>query len=245
MIAGRRAARAGGPGSAVHDEAPEYWVTYSDLLVSLLVVFTLLLFVALARMKSASDQANAGKVAVKQTLATTGQAIRVAAHAMGDTGSVRYDPRTRTLTVRDEVLFPFGSAVLRPEGQELVRRVATRFAPRLLADTAVDRHLEAIVVEGHTDTVGTYLSNLDLSQRRAQTVLRAIVETTYGEPYAERLRSLLVASGRSEVEALEAASAGRYEPARARRIVLRVRLRDEELLRKLLGESDTVSVLGQ
>ena len=227
------------------DEAPEYWVTYSDLLVSLLVVFALLLFVALARMERERAVAEGTRTAVRETLHARDRAMSAAADAMGDSSKVRYDARTRTLTVKDEVLFDFGSATLRAEGRVLVREIGTRFAPRLLEDTAVDRHIEAIIVEGHTDTVGTYLSNLDLSQRRAQTVMHTLVESTYGASYAERLRALLVASGRSEVEALTAAKAREYEPARARRIVLRVRLRDEELLRRVLGESDTVSVMAQ
>lgn len=225
------------------DEPPEYWVTYSDLLVSLLIVFALLLFAALARVERQRAAVQARQRVVQRTLETSARATRAAADAMGDSGSVKYDERTRTLTVRDDVLFDFGSARLRPEGVALVRAVGTRFVPRLLADTVVSRHIEAIVVEGHTDTVGTYLSNLALSQRRAQSVMRALIEAADGKPYADRLRSLLVASGRSEIEALAAIRAGTYDPARARRIALRVRLRDEELLRQLLDERDTAAVL--
>jgi chemotaxis protein MotB len=225
------------------DEPPEYWVTYSDLLVSLLVVFALLLFASLARMEVERAAADNARTAVRKTLVASDHAMRTAVSAMGDTSVVGYDARTRTLTVRDEVLFDFGSAALKPRGVEVVHTIATRFLPGLLSDTAVSGHIEAVVVEGHTDTVGTYLWNLDLSQRRAQTVMRALVEMTYGKPYAARTRSLLVASGRSEVDALEAAAAGRYDARRARRIVLRVRLRDAEMLRQLLGDSDSVRLL--
>lgn len=224
------------------DEPPEYWVTYSDLLVSLLVVFALLLFASLARMQVERATADRTREAVRRTLATSDLAMHTAVSALGDSGVVGYDARTRTLTVRDEVLFDFGSAALKPHGEDVVRRIATQFLPGLLGDTAVSGHIEAIVVEGHTDTVGTYLSNLDLSQRRAQTVMRELVTMTDSEPYAELARSLLVASGRSEVDALEAASEGHYDATLARRIVLRVRLRDAEMLRQLLGDSDTVSV---
>lgn len=224
------------------DEVPEYWVAYSDLLVSLLVVFALLLLAALARMERTRQAAEAGREAVEQTIATSDRAMVAAASAMGASGSAHYNAQTRTLTVREQVLFDFASDRLRPEGVELVRRIATHFVPALLADTVVDRNLETIVVEGHTDTVGSYLSNLDLSQRRAQSVMRTIVETTYGVPNAERIRALLVASGRSEVEALDAVQQGTYSPERARRIVVRVRLRDDELLRRLLHNGDSLSV---
>jgi chemotaxis protein MotB len=231
-----RRARPAGAGATAGDEAPEYWVTYSDLLVSLLVVFALLLFTTLARMQRDRALAEASRVTVRQTVDRTDGVIRTAGDVMGARGGVRFDSTTRTLTVSDEMLFPFGRAELRAEGRRLVDAVATQFLPRLLADTGVDRHMEAIVVEGHTDTVGTYLSNLDLSQRRAQSVLRQIVEATDSLPGAERLRELLVASGRSKVEALRAAREGRYDSDKARRIVIRVRMRDDELLRQVLGE---------
>lgn len=227
------------------DEPPEYWVTYSDLLVSLLVVFALLLFASLARIEVERAVADKTRDAVRRTLATSDRAMHTAVAALGDSGVVGYDVRMRTLTMREEVLFDFGSAALKPRGREVVRKIATRFLPSLLGDTAVSRHIEAIVVEGHTDTVGTYLWNLDLSQRRAQTVMRELVRMTYDQPFAEVARSLLVASGHSEVEALKAAAAGRYNAALARRIVLRVRLRDEEMLRQLLGNSDTFAVSGR
>lgn len=220
----------------LHDETPEYWVTYSDLLVSLLVIFALLLFLALARMEKDRAAVDQTRTAARQTIRAGDAAMEAAVAAMGD-NSVEYDQRTRTLTVRDEVLFAFGSATLRSDARDLIARVAQRFIPKLLSDTAVARHVDAIVVEGHTDTVGTYLSNLDLSQKRAQSVLTAIVGETEALPIAQRVRELLVASGRSKVEALSMGT--QYSPARARRIVIRVRLRETELLRQIL-EADGV-----
>ena len=218
------------------DEIPEYWITYSDLLVSLLVVFALLLFVALANVQKQREAERGRQAAVRGTMQARDATIKAAAGALGGS-SANYDPRTRTLTVRDEVLFAFGSATLRPEAEALISKISRDFLPRLFADTAVGNNIDAIVVEGHTDTVGSYLSNLDLSQKRAQSVMVAIVTATYGTPAAVRLRTVLVASGRSEVEALE--SGVSYDPQKARRIVMRVRLRDSELLQKLL---DTVPI---
>lgn len=219
------------PQAADHDEPPEYWVTYSDLLVSLLVIFALLLFLALARIQGERAAVDRTRAIAKEAIQAGDAAMDAAVAAMGDS-SVAYDPRTRTLTVRDEVLFSFGSSTLRSEAKALISQVAQRFLPSLLGDTTVARYVDAVVVEGHTDTVGTYLTNLDLSQRRAQSVLTAIVRETEGMPIAERVRSLLVASGRSEVEA--AALGSRYSDVQARRIVIRVRLRETELLRSIL-----------
>lgn len=228
-------ARRGRPARGDHsDEVPEYWVVYSDLLVSLLVVFLLMLFLALTRIQAQRKAEEQRTEAVKAVVATTTGALAAAVRSMGDS-SISYDTATRTMTVRDEVLFAFGSATLRPESRELIRRIGGRFASAILTDRAVASQVQAIVVEGHTDTVGTYLSNLDLSQRRAQSVMRALVRETEGAAYAEDLRRLLVASGRSEVEAVRQGYP--YDPAKARRIALRVQLKDNDLLQLLLKPS--------
>jgi chemotaxis protein MotB len=224
---------------AAEDDAPEYWVTYADLLVSLLMVFALLLFLTLSKMQR--DVADVGK-----TITANNEAVRVAVTSMGASGSgggLWFDPKAQALTMNSEVLFAYGSAALRPEAEATIRAVATQFIPALLQNPTTAAQLQEIVVEGHTDTVGTYMSNLDLSQRRAFSVMRAIVEGTYGTPYAERLRSLITASGRSEVEWRQAD--GSYDAARARRIAIRIRFRNDDLLKRLVGTGARSTQRGQ
>lgn len=220
--------------SSLQDEAPEYWVAYSDLLVSLLMVFALLLFLTLSKMQRDVQVA-------KGTVDANKAAVAAAVGDIAGSGgmNVKFDPKTQALSIPDEVLFEYGSAALRAEAEKAMRGVATGFLRRLLTDEKAARRIESIVVEGHTDTVGSYISNLDLSQRRAQAVMRALVEATYGLEYAPKLRELLVASGRSEVEALRAAAAGSYDPSKARRIALRVRFRNDELLDQIFKRFST------
>lgn len=219
------------------DEVPEFWVVYSDLLVSLLVVFLLMLFLALSRIEE-RRRADAEKTRqVQSVLDVTTGALAAAVRSIGDS-SISYDTASRTMTVRDEVLFAFGSATLRPESREVISRIGGRFASAILTDAGVAKQIQAIVVEGHTDTVGSYLTNLDLSQKRAQSVMRALVRETEGTTYAAKLRDLLVASGRSEVEAVRPGAP--YDPAKARRIAIRVQLKDNDLLQLLLKPSTQV-----
>jgi chemotaxis protein MotB len=232
-VIGRRAARAAVP----HDEAPEYWIAYSDLLVSLLMVFALLLFLTLSKMQSDV------KVA-KETVDATNAAVQAAVAGLGGSGGmhVRFDPRTQALGIPSEVLFATDSATLRPASDQAVREIARGFFQRLLTDPQAVSRIESIVVEGHTDTTGSYLYNLDLSQRRSQAVMRSIVTATESEPWAAKLQELLVASGRSEVEALRAVDARTYEAAKARRILLRVRFRNDDLLAQIFGRFSSPGV---
>jgi len=82
------------------------------------------------------------------------------------------------------------------------------------------------------------MSNLDLSQRRALSVMRALVSTELS-PYGNRIRQLITASGRSEVEPKYVA--GVYDAARSRRIELRIRFRNEEMLKRILNVDEHAS----
>jgi len=78
------------------------------------------------------------------------------AKGIGESGSVTLD----------NIYFDFAAATLTPESD-----VAIAEAAKLLKDNP---GLEIYVV-GHTDSVGGYDSNLDLSRRRAQAVVDALV----------------------------------------------------------------------
>lgn len=65
------------------------------------------------------------------------------------------------------ILFDTGKAVLKPESEPVLKEIASllRGKPSL-----------RLHVVGHTDNVGAFESNLDLSRRRAEAVVKALVE---------------------------------------------------------------------
>lgn len=222
-------------GSHDRDEVPEYWITYSDLMVSLLMAFALLLFIVLGR-----EQARANEV--RQQVAARDTVIRAAAAQLDSAGrSFHFDSATGTLAIGTEVLFAFGSAHLAPEARGHVELLATQYLPGLLSEAVVDSLLQEIVIEGHTDTIGTYLSNLRLSQERAFSVMQAVLDASSNGPWDERIRHLLTASGRSETQPKFVN--GSISDAGSRRIEVRLRFRDDELLRGILAKSGTIGQL--
>lgn len=75
---------------------------------------------------------------------------------------VRTDDDELKVTVRNEVLFDFDSASLRSRSRESLQEMAEVF--QKYPDTT-------IVVQGHTDSVGTAAYNKRLSERRANSVV--------------------------------------------------------------------------
>jgi OmpA-OmpF porin, OOP family len=85
------------------------------------------------------------------------------ATSIGETGSVRLD----------NVYFEFAAATLVSESDAAITEMA-----RLLRDNP---ELEIYIV-GHTDSVGAFETNLDLSRRRAEAVVQALVSRHGIEP---------------------------------------------------------------
>jgi outer membrane protein OmpA-like peptidoglycan-associated protein len=73
-----------------------------------------------------------------------------------------FDPKTRTYTFTNTVLFELNSSALRPEAQAALREVA--------AGLIGEKRYGDVVVTGFTDSTGTTAINMRLSLRRASSV---------------------------------------------------------------------------
>jgi outer membrane protein OmpA-like peptidoglycan-associated protein len=74
---------------------------------------------------------------------------------------------TERLTLKDTIQFDFGKDTIKPASDAILNQIST-----LLTQHPEVRHIR---VEGHTDNVGSRAYNLDLSQRRAASVVKALV----------------------------------------------------------------------
>ncbi|MCI6989726.1 MAG: OmpA family protein [Campylobacter sp.] len=111
--------------------------------------------------------------------------------SLGD--SVNIDQDTGALTLSSSVLFDKGSYVLKDEAKDGLQNTLKRYFDTLLNDDDIRQNLDAIVIEGHTDSDGDYIYNLNLSQQRAFSVMAFINSWNTDE----RLKHYLTASGRS------------------------------------------------
>lgn len=111
--------------------------------------------------------------------------------SLGD--SVSIDEKSGALTLSSSVLFDKGSSTLKDDAKPELRATLEKYFNALLSSDEIRDNLDTIVIEGHTDTDGSYLFNLKLSQDRAYAVMEFINEWNKDE----RLKEYLTASGRS------------------------------------------------
>jgi chemotaxis protein MotB len=211
----------------------EYWLSYSDLMAGLLMIFALMLFAALHHYGRIIEEAG--------TVASTRLGIIKKLEEIADSTGVSIDPITGTVRFPDGVLFAQGQASLQPAGREQLDRFAEKYFEVLLGNPATRDELRAVVIEGHTNDDASYMYNLDLSQRRAFAVMQHLLASA--PEHDQALKQFVTASGRSfsqpvcridgKVHQTYPCPSGGVDKARSRRIEVQFRLRDEELLERI------------
>ena len=91
--------------------------------------------------------------------------------------SVDIDDRTGTIKIDEKILFEVDQYYLKDEGKEYLRRVIPLYLKIFIENEKFKSRLDQIIIEGHSDDMGSYIYNMDLSQKRATEVLKYIYTT--------------------------------------------------------------------
>ena len=141
------------------------------------------------------------------------------------------DPNTGDIMLDSAVFFETGSSEIRQEGKDLLDRFIPVYLDVLLRDQYSD-YLGEIIIEGHTDSKGSYESNLKLSQNRAlQVALYCLkMPTLTGEQKAQ-LQKILTAKGRSYADLIYVD--GVEDADASRRVEFKFSLKDSEMIAEM------------
>lgn len=240
-----------GPRAPVEEEIPEqeYWLSFSDLLAGLLMVFALVLLSALYSLGTRIDDYRE-EVEARQSLISRIESelqqsgLEVAVDSVGT-------------VVFDGALFPEAESNFVPGGRDDLEAFATSYLDLVFGSDLglqLQKQLDAIVVEGHTNDNGSYISNLRLSQDRAFAVMEVLLDVARAGAYEGDLKRYVTANGRSfaelrcedgSIDDQHVADAqshlrcsgpgqGGVDKEKSRRIAIRFRLDDRDLVERIL-----------
>jgi chemotaxis protein MotB len=146
--------------------------------------------------------------------------------------SIEIDPKTGSLRFSSNILFTQGKAELKPSAKKELSRILGRYIDVLLNDPKMRRYVDLITIEGHTNSDGSYLYNLDLSQQRALAVMNFLYKQY---PKNRKLfKKYLSASGRSFAEPILGKNKKEDKNA-SRRIEIKFRIKSEDAVRELMN----------
>ncbi|MGB6019180.1 MAG: OmpA family protein [Sulfurimonadaceae bacterium] len=157
----------------------------------------------------------------------TGIKIKVIAELKQSLGeNVQIDTNSGSLRLSSNILFPKGSATLKESSKKELKKVFINYIGALTSNKNIKEHLDRIVIEGHTDSDGSYLYNLNLSQKRAYAVMTYLLTLDFTKK--NNLKPLLVASGRSYQDNIT--KNGKEDKAASRRIEIKFTLKNEDAM---------------
>ena len=148
------------------------------------------------------------------------------------------DPQTGSITFSSDVLFAFGSANLTAASKESLKEVIPMYLGVLL-QAEYRPYIAEIIIEGHTDTKGSYESNMTLSYNRANAVAHFCMDSDNGlsENEISRLQQLLTVNGRSYSSPIYKSGGGpgsqEVDMDASRRVEIKFRLKEDEMIDKI------------
>lgn len=182
-----------------------FWISFSDLMTACMTVFLIVMAVTIVTMKDEIGRMNKSVAPARERQA----AISAFAELLREQGKKEY-PQVKVDIVEDKVRIDLGSGVnfisgsadLSPAGERFLRGYLPIVLQAAKTDLG-DKWLKRVVVEGFTDTDGSYLFNLELSLQRSRKVICAMFapvgngERALSQEELEQIRDLFLVGGYS------------------------------------------------
>ncbi|MDE5931241.1 MAG: OmpA family protein [Lachnospiraceae bacterium] len=155
--------------------------------------------------------------------------------------SMKVDAQTGSITFSSDVLFRYNSSALTADSKETLKDIIPMYLDVLL-DDEFRGYIAEIIIEGHTDTDGSYQSNMELSYARANAVAEFCLDKRNGlsEEEIEQLQKLLTVNGKSWSNPVYKKdtfgnSTAEVDMTASRRVEIKFRLKEDEMIEKIAG----------
>lgn len=207
-----------------------FWVTMSDLLLGLVVVFLVLFVFAITGFTQ-------NKVNEKETQYQATE--KIAQELKKNNINADVDKFSGRIKISDLELFELNSWELSPKGRAYMSKLVPVYFNTIMKDPKIRENISQIIIEGHTDSQtfagaksqeDKYFKNMDLSLKRASSVAQYIVYSNYSgkEKYEKDLFKLLSVEGKGPSEPVIVN--GKEDFAKSRRVELKLMFKDKSIL---------------
>ena len=122
-----------------------FWVTMSDLMLGLAIVFITLFVLAMTGFTQQSMQQQKVKMDVAKEISQELKKANIDVHI---------DRRTGDLEIPSTALFAVNSFVLTPAGKTLLSKLAPIYINTIFKNKELANDIDSILIQGHTDSQG-------------------------------------------------------------------------------------------
>ncbi len=165
-----------------------------------------------------------------QIKSLTGIRIKVIGELKAALGNkVQIDPSSGSLRLSSSILFPKNQVILKESFKKNLKKLFIEYMDALMSNKNIKSQIDRIVIEGHTDSDGGYLLNLNISQKRAYAVMSYLSSLEYTKIH--NLKPLLVASGRSYLDIIKVND--KEDKNASRRIEIKFTLKNDDAMNEI------------
>ena len=178
--------------------------------------------------KSLVDEFNIAKSKVKALKGIRVKVIKELKKKLGN--SINVDSKSGAIRFSSNVLFDQNKFKLKEKSKKILSKTLKKYIKAILHNKKIKKYIDKIIIEGHTNTDGSYLHNLELSQKRALEVMKFLYSL---EPKNQKLlREYISASGRSYSNTVKFKNKKENKNA-SRRIEIKFLLKNEKSIKQL------------
>ena len=151
-----------------------------------------------------------------------------------DDSNMVVDKQNGSIVFSSDVLFKTGSSQLSDKSKDVLSESIPKYLGVLMQDEYKD-YIAEIIIEGHTDTEGSYDANMNLSYNRANAVAKYCLsdESGLSKYQIEQLRKVMTVNGRSYMNPIYIEGTDEVDMDASRRVEIKFRLKEDEMIEKI------------
>lgn len=208
------------PKRTEEDNGNIFWITMTDLMTGLVLVFIVMFFYAFMTNHIQKIEQELAKENANKTLQETLKNEKIEAVV---------DPISGVVKISDLELFDLNSYTLSTKGKAYLDKFTPAYFNSLFSNEYMDKNIDKIVIQGHTDSQTfkgkysddeQYMKNMDLSLKRAYEVANYMTSTPYNKQNGDKLRKMILVEGASFSNPI--LINGKEDYAKSRRVELKL-----------------------
>lgn len=211
-----------------------FWVTMTDLMTALVLVFITLFFYTYMTSFAEKLERTAEQQKAAEALAETLEKQNIDATINGITGVVK---------ISDLELFELNSYELSQKGKEYLSKFAPAYLDSLFSNEYLADNIDKIIIQGHTDSQTfkgeysrdeQYIKNMELSLKRAFSVADYMINSPYNKLNGDKLHKMVIVEGASYSNPVY--TDGKEDYAKSRRVELKIVMKEKTSKRENITE---------
>jgi len=204
--------RAPAPQRPKYEGEKPFWISYADLMTALMILFLVVMVASLVMMTQRIEAIEQGEKARANDISRLCERLQIKAQELNS--NIVVDCRDNRINFGEAGRFGYNDYKLGPDGQTALRQVVPLVIEAALSNEG-KRWFKQVLIEGFTDTDGSYLYNLHLSLQRSEWVMCAMLDdrftatTGLSQAQKQQVRELFLAGGVSFNNAKDSKEASR------------------------------------